>query len=381
MIWITFGTAMVNVTVACMFLGAWWFTRQRALWCFAGGYGFFAFSFFLFAFKDSVEAVVYIGNVLMFIGTLLAAEGMAARAPWRIPWRTLFLIAAFGIGGTVASYVVDNSDLRQFTAYVPLGLIYLLVALAGLQAKSPFKVEKVFVAALFAVAFVMLTNPRYLAGVFPQMMSREWAESTWPIYAVIWIVLSQLLAGLTIALSMRDVILRARREALTDPLSGLANRRAFDAALERPGRDGDRPALLMIDIDHFKQINDRLGHDEGDRAIAMLGNLIAACAPKGACAARLGGEEFGVLLNDGGLAAANTVARMIHRAVAETNRALDFTISIGVAEGARSELYRRADMAVYDAKRLGRDRTCVWEPQAPRANPSEQPALVGRAAT
>ena len=375
MIWITFGTAVVNVTVACMFLGAWWFTRHRAHLYFASGYGLFAFSFFLFAINSQTSGFIHIGNTTMVSGTLIAAAGWGLRGPWVIPWRTILYFALLGVFGTAVSYFLGNVNLRHTAAYVPLGMIYLLVAIAGYQAKSRFKVEQVFVAALFAVAIVMLTNPRYLAGVVPQIVSREWADSTWPGYAVIWIVLSQLLAGLIIALSMRDVILRARQEALTDPLSGLANRRAFDAALGRPGRSDDRPALLMIDIDNFKHINDRLGHDEGDQAIALLGTLIARTAPKGSCVARLGGEEFAVLLNDGGLSVANTTARALHRALANKDRALDFTISIGIAEGARSELYRRADEAVYDAKRQGRNRSCVWQPASQECEKA-QPAVL-----
>jgi len=364
--WITFATAAVNITVAFMFLGAWFFTRQRALTSFAIGYALFAVTFGLFAFKYYEPAFAHLGNVTMLAGTIVAARGLAQRAPWNINWLAVAALATFGTVGTFVSYSADHVGMRHVSIYISLGTIYFLVAHAGYKASSRFKVERILVFVLFAIGFILITSTRLIASIAPDLMSMEFANSTWPFYAMIWIILSQLLAGLTIALSVYDVIARAKRDAETDVLTGLANRRAFDTAIARRGRENDRPALVMIDIDHFKRINDHFGHDEGDRSIALTGRLVGNATPLGCCAARLGGEEFAVIVNDGGLDAAAAVARDIRNAIRHARRPLDFTVSIGIADGPRDELYKRADEALYRAKREGRNRTCVWEPSGPR---------------
>ena len=364
--WITFATAAVNLTVAFMFLGARMFTRQSSFVSFTVAYALFAVGFGFFSLKEHSDGFVYIGDVTMLIGTLAAALGLSQRAPWLVAWRPVLALAMWGLLGNAASAILDDPYLRLVALYTSLGFIYLLVAHAGHRAKARFVVERLLVVTLYVVAFMLLSNPRLLVGIMPELVSMELVHLTWPAYAVVWIVLSQLVAGTTIALSMRDVIVKARKEAETDVLTGIANRRAFDRHITRSGRKGDRPALVMVDIDHFKQINDNLGHEEGDRCIAMVGQIVGKFAPDGCCAARLGGEEFAVIINDGGRDTASTVARAIHHAIRLSERPFDFTVSIGIAEGPRDVLYKRADQALYAAKSEGRNRTCVWEPAPER---------------
>ena len=379
MVWISFSTAAVNLTVAGMFLGSWLLTRHRSLTAFAACYGLFALAFVLFALMERMPGAAHVGNLLLISGTLLLAQGLAQRAELDIPWRALGTVAFLGCMGTIASFTADSVDLRHASIYASLGAISLILAMASQQAGPRFALERVLVMVLFVCAFVLFTNPRLLASLMPHLVERGFANGTFSAYAIVWIVLSQLLSGTLIALSVRDLVAKARREARIDPLSGLANRRGFDAAVARPGRRGDRPALVMIDIDHFKRVNDQLGHDEGDRAIALLGRVAAAVAPEGACVARLGGEEFAILLADGGTSAAGATARALHEAVRRTPRPLDFTVSIGIAEGPRAGLYKRADEALYRAKNEGRDRTCFHaaEPGTGRAEPGIDGAVQG----
>ncbi|EFL88110.1 diguanylate cyclase [Ahrensia sp. R2A130] len=359
--WITFAASAVNVTAACMFLGAWFFTRQSAFVSFTCGYGLFAISFALFALKEHASGLLHLGNTAMIVGTLVSAYGLAQRGKWAVAWKPVGALAVWGLVGNAASFFLDDTSLRFVALYTSLGLMYLLVAYAGQQAKARFPVERVLVIVLYVVAALLLANPRLLSSLLPNLLPMEIAYNTWPIYAVVWIIVSQLLAGTTIALSMRDVIVSARQEAETDALTGLANRRAFDRAIQRQGRKDDLAALVMIDIDHFKRINDSFGHDEGDRCIALVAGLIAQAAPEGTHAVRLGGEEFAVLVNDGGVATASAVAQNIHNNIRQATRPLNFTVSIGVSEGPRDVLYKRADEALYQAKNDGRNKTCVWE--------------------
>lgn len=160
-------------------------------------------------------------------------------------------------------------------------------------------------------------------------------------------------------------------KADTDPLTGLANRRRVET-LARPWLDEpDAPlCALMIDVDHFKRINDRLGHDAGDETLMWLGSHLRVEARATDLVGRLGGEEFVMLLPGTRLEEAAVLAERLREAVAarpvelEGREAFPLTISIGVAARIPGDtdvrdLLRRADDAMYEAKRGGRNRVVV----------------------
>ncbi len=163
------------------------------------------------------------------------------------------------------------------------------------------------------------------------------------------------------------------RLARTDALSGLSNRRAFtefgEMALANAARAARPCAIVMIDIDHFKAINDRHGHAAGDAVIRALGAALAAAIRVGECAGRIGGEEFAVFLPDAGSDQGMALAHRIQALVgAMRSRAgdlpLEVTVSIGVASThgvpcTLDELLARADRALYGAKRDGRNRVVL----------------------
>ncbi|WP_418320622.1 diguanylate cyclase domain-containing protein [Piscinibacter sakaiensis] len=173
--------------------------------------------------------------------------------------------------------------------------------------------------------------------------------------------------------NLRADLERERVDALLCPLSRVLNRRGFDvqldAMLKSPPPEGHCHALLMLDIDHFKQVNDSHGHLMGDRVIQALGEVLKQCAePAGATAARYGGEEFAVLLAATTAADSIRLAERLRKAVKAMkvrNRAtnevvLTVTVSAGVAlSGAGDDaasLITRADAALYQSKQNGRDR-------------------------
>ncbi|SFN10842.1 PAS domain S-box-containing protein/diguanylate cyclase (GGDEF) domain-containing protein [Pleomorphomonas diazotrophica] len=162
-------------------------------------------------------------------------------------------------------------------------------------------------------------------------------------------------------------LLEARLEddALTDPLTGLRNRRHFEIALkasEKLQSAAGRPySLLVIDIDHFKQLNDRYGHGAGDDMLRHVADILRLRSRQTDCLARWGGEEFALLLPGTALALASALASDIRSAVAEARLVADgLTVSIGVGEVAHGEdagaLFRRVDAALYRAKENGRNR-------------------------
>jgi diguanylate cyclase (GGDEF)-like protein len=160
---------------------------------------------------------------------------------------------------------------------------------------------------------------------------------------------------------------------VTDPLSGCLNRRGFEQQfrreLARAARGQTRLALLAIDLDHFKQVNDTFGHLVGDQVIAESGELLRATARTGDVVARTGGEEFLVLapattIDGAEHLAARIVEAFRHKPFAEPQARV--TVSVGVvsdavpSEGIAEDLRARADEALYAAKRSGRNRVVVW---------------------
>lgn len=163
---------------------------------------------------------------------------------------------------------------------------------------------------------------------------------------------------------------KVEEAALTDPLTGLGNRQALMTALDQAG---DRPlAVLQVDLDHFKTVNDLLGHATGDAVLVAVGAALRAAGGDGAMAFRLGGDEFVlVLLEDVSVERAAKVAERVITAIDRTSPrdalAAGLAASIGVAvhhpgEGERAHLLANADIALYEAKTLGRHRYAVFEP-------------------
>lgn len=187
-----------------------------------------------------------------------------------------------------------------------------------------------------------------------------------PPEAELWMARIAEMLGLGIAAAAQRTQLRA--QATTDPLTGLANHRTFHERLRyesaRSRRSGAPLALVLLDIDRFKSVNDVYGHQAGDEVLRTVAALLAEDARTTDIAARLGGEEFALLLSDTGDDGALAVAERLRIAIAGTRVPGPgrVTASFGVAslglDGDPDELVRAADRALYAAKGAGRDR-CV----------------------
>lgn len=161
----------------------------------------------------------------------------------------------------------------------------------------------------------------------------------------------------------------AEAMALTDSLTGLANRRAFTARLEeelsRSGRHGSSIAVLVIDVDRFKTVNDTHGHHAGDTVLVGLGDVLRKAARASDMPARLGGDEFAFLLPHSDIAGAEAVADRIANEfrLAVGGLELSCTLSIGISTSEtthRRSLLAAADKALYRSKANGRNRAEVW---------------------
>jgi diguanylate cyclase (GGDEF)-like protein len=178
------------------------------------------------------------------------------------------------------------------------------------------------------------------------------------------------------------LIWRLSDAAVTDALTGLMNRRGFqeliETELERARRSGQPLSLIIGDLDHFKALNDRFGHGAGDRALEQLALILDTAKRRIDSAARIGGEEFAVVLPDSDQHAAYILAERMRREVRETfmYEPYELTISLGVAtfpeHGSSVEsLVAQADEALYAAKALGRDCTVLYSQNLDDSVPAE----------
>ncbi len=190
---------------------------------------------------------------------------------------------------------------------------------------------------------------------------------------------------------------RLRRIAETDDLTGIPNRRAFidrfETQMARSDRRGQVCALLILDIDHFKNVNDTFGHDAGDIALTQLAHMLEETRREQDFCARFGGEEFVFLVNAPTPKDATACAERLRREAAtmrygDANRDLgQITVSIGVAHIVPDyglgfhDYYAMADAALYRAKQSGRNRVCVADPPEPSQSAVAASAASGDGAS
>jgi diguanylate cyclase (GGDEF)-like protein len=180
--------------------------------------------------------------------------------------------------------------------------------------------------------------------------------------------------GLGSGLLILRTLRRTRRQAQSDPLTGLANRIKFDEELEQElrlsRRSGQPLSLLLLDVDHFKRLNDGLGHPAGDEVLRALSTILRGRARRPRdLVARLGGDEFAVLLPETTPQAAAAIATTIHVDLANLSSRTGshvplppFTASIGIhttqnEEETAAYVFELADNALYQAKQAGRNRS------------------------
>jgi diguanylate cyclase (GGDEF)-like protein len=321
----------------------------------------------------SLGFVFAVAAILLFgwqAGVIVAAGGptvthlVGHRPPLRVAYNgSMFALAAL-VAGLVLQELPETS-IGVLIARLAIGafLYYWVVNLVLISAVLAASSGKPFLKLIWDNA-KQTTAPFALMTSAALMLVVLWERSP---------ALSMALVGplLAIALYQRSTFaaLKAMRLALTDPLTGLGNHRHFHERLQRElaaAEQEERPlSLCLVDIDDFKQINDRHGHPVGDRVLGQ----IAARLRQGGESFRLGGDEFAVLLPGLEARDAVAVARSIVERVsaAQLDHIGSITVSAGVAtfpvQGVgRDELIRLADSALYWAKEDGKNRARTYEP-------------------
>lgn len=309
---------------------------------------------------DPVGAANTVGLRLLFLLTVslpIAFVYCRQLRPWLMAYSLLGALLA------EANFVEILNRLDGGMVYGLAGFMYCMFL-----AVLVFQCFSLFVNLLYTVLAVALPHVMAWFGLAHGFPHLEYLVLIWP--AALLATLAQ--AALALQYLLRYELQRQLEQlSNTDPLTGVKNRRFFMPLLEqetlRARRMRQKLALLMLDIDYFKRVNDKYGHQTGDRVICRVTDICCQVSRSIDVVARLGGEEFAVLLPGSDLPQATGVAERIRRLV-ETDlvQSLEdgtfyFTISIGVAELCAAdedglELLGRADAALYAAKTEGRNR-------------------------
>lgn len=185
-------------------------------------------------------------------------------------------------------------------------------------------------------------------------------------------LLGRIAGHVAMAIAQANHLEDLERLSLTDALTGLRNRRAFEAELAgrlaRVNRAGGCGCLLLVDVDHFKALNDGYGHQAGDQALKDIAAAVQICVRNTDIVARLGGDEFAIWLEDSDVLGADRVATILRSRVsliAANWPLVKLGLSIGIASTRTghsefADLYERADAALYQVKRNGRDGAAIW---------------------
>jgi len=322
------------------------------------------------------------GVMWLFQGELVIATAVNVLAAlWLWPRRHLpdpvpraTLLVCLAIGGTYTTVTVLAGTFTAATNLVLLGVLAIGLLLFEQQPMLICYGVAVFMMSAYDLGVILGAWPYAPALTSKVMLGREpvWWFSMWRQFVLI--AGCVVLLGLLLILFERLDQLHAklRRLSYTDGLTGLANRRRSMEVLHneaaRQARTGQPMSLVLIDADHFKQVNDQFGHDMGDNVLRAIGRLLMSCVRSPTdVACRLGGEEFALILPDTSREQAEAIcARLREQLGRQTfgagEDAFKVTLSMGVIESSGQgveELLKQADHQLYLAKSTGRDRVCV----------------------
>lgn len=289
-------------------------------------------------------------------------------------------VAALAILAPLGYVMVFGSyALRVGWSNILLAVQLGLLALACFRPRTPLRGQWRLVVALGMFTMAVLTLGRGLLGAFTDLYPSFLTPHPWNVIAMMMTTLLPLMVNFAVLGGWHEEAeIALRQQAVTDPLTGLSNRRgwtevgqplvAYADRLEQP------VALLMLDIDFFKRINDTFGHDAGDRTLRALGTLLRTNRRANDVVARIGGEEFCLLLPGSTLEAAQEIDRQLRQRLpslgADLGHPLNFSSGLALRQPDESleSMMTRADTALYQAKEQGRGQLVVAAAPAPERN-------------
>lgn len=375
--YLTLGTLLVAAAMTLWERAA---HPQRApelgLW--AAAYGVFAAGCALAMNRSMLPGVAgsALTNVVMMLGYMLVLHGVLRLDDRKLPGAlTAAVLAAIGAAWFAAGTGLGTTFWNYVSAF-PIAAVSGLTALALLRSRT----AKGLRSRPIAVAVFACHGIFNLARTFVAPIVAAQLGDGVPLTVAKMTMYEAVLFSVAMPMSLLALVREEERAQLltaarTDFLTGLHNRQGFfelgpdRLRLESKGAPG---TLLAFDLDHFKAINDTYGHEAGDQILQLFAGIASETAPRDAMCARLGGEEFAILLPGTGLEEARRIGAEVAQRFAEVaarsdGPAIAATVSVGLAEAAAgkadlAELLAAADRALYKAKLLGRNRIEVAEP-------------------
>lgn len=308
-----------------------------------------------------------LSNIAFMVAAIFLSGGLITRFGARPPYRLMTLVGAVSLSALTWHLFIAPSDIaRVVIANFGLGIV-LFIAAAWLRPLARGNIAErlqFWFVVLYGLACALRPLPMLLPGASPvvSLNSPYWLGVTGSDFILSLLLVLSIFSGIAL-----DLFAKLRTESDHDALSGLLNRRGFQeqttARLTSQPRSALPGTLILADLDHFKAINDSHGHAGGDRVIVAFAHALRAAVGETALVARLGGEEFGILLPAAQAAMGKLVAMQIRAAfsasIPELPPSVRVTASFGIAEFAAGEglesALRRADQALYQAKADGRD--------------------------
>jgi diguanylate cyclase (GGDEF)-like protein len=285
------------------------------------------------------------------------------------------------VGASVIGLMPDGGRLRVGIFSATVGWIFIAMARSlHAHARDRLHLRRPWLLALPCWCAAAAAWYRALTALMTSaQLSNEAAESIGLDLraAIIYMVLALAFHATLVALVVARLLAELQHKARHDSLTGLLNRRAMEVAIgtqmQRGRRTGETHSLLMLDLDHFKSINDRFGHSVGDRVLQHVATILQANVRQIDYVARVGGEEFLVLMPGASLDTARPAAERLREQLAADSQPIQGTsvklsVSIGIAQWADqseelSRLLVRVDTALYQAKEQGRNRVVVSDPE------------------
>ena len=368
----------VNIAVAALFSAAYAIValtagQRRAMW--------FSLSYliglinpvseFLLPFTRAVSVHEWLSYASFLAATLSISFSLDRYHGRPVAWRA---IAAIFVGGLIVRGVIwdwPRASLVQGFAYqLPFALSSVLACRTARRLVERRGLHLSLAILFGAIAVHFMLKPFFAVSLGTGATLADYTTTTYALLSQAGTGVLLLASGLLVLLIVvQRAVSDSQQLSSIDPLSGLLNRRGFEEQAQtlfaRAESSGLPVSAIMLDLDQFKRVNDRHGHQTGDRVLADFATLLRGAAPTAAVVGRMGGEEFALVIEgataQSGWLNGEAIRVAARQASARTPPAT--TVSGGVAERQRgeslSDLLRRADQALYRAKREGRDRMFI----------------------
>ncbi len=373
--------ALIGPGILCVFglsfLWAWVIEKKRHyLLGLAAAPGLFALGVLVqvFGWPPQTQPNAIVSGLFYTTAMLLAAEGILRRSGQRFGLALDVAILAAIMGGLwYFAYVAPNLLARVYIQNFGYGFILLAAALHLTPLMKGRLIDRILFWTLFVFALHFFPRTVMTIGAQAPATAPAFAASLfWHALQLSLAVLGAALAAALLAAALSDMIDDLRHERDIDGLTGVLNRRAFESRAEAIlAQDWRSPcALVACDLDGFKQINDRHGHAAGDSVLTAFGEILRRTSRTADLAARLGGEEFAILLPGSTSNGAYLFAERLRVGLSGTRfpflpAAGRITASFGIAQHQPGETFHqllaRADRGLYQAKAAGRNQTIAAE--------------------